>query len=447
MLNNFLKYIKENQMVNKGDRVLMAVSGGIDSMVMADLFTRAVFDTGIAHCNFCLRGREADKDEELVRKFAADHDIQFFSKRFDTKGYAAGNGISIQMAARELRYNWFDEIMKENGFNTTAIAHNLNDNIETLLINLTRGTGITGLTGIKPSGNRIIRPLLFASRDSIEAYSRQYRIKYREDKSNAETKYIRNKIRHLVIPVLKEINPSIEVTLNETAERLSGINEIVTVFINKLRQSVSNKKDDNIILNINKLRPYIDNTSVLYELTKPYGITNTLLKDLRNIIDGRSGGQIFTGTHRIIKNRYELIISCRSDKENESYEIKTIAELRKVPFIGSARIVSIPDNYSVPSDQGTACLDHAKICFPLLIRIWRPGDCFYPLGMKQKKKLSDYFTDRKYSIPEKEKAYILESNGKIAWIIGERIDDRFKITKQSTKALIIKAQRFNGMKV
>jgi tRNA(Ile)-lysidine synthase len=447
MLNNFLKYIKENQMVKKGDRVLMAVSGGIDSMVMSDLFIRAGIETGIAHCNFCLRGREADKDEELVRKFAADHSIQFFSKRFDTKGYAAGNGISIQMAARELRYSWFEEIMKKNGYTSTAIAHNLNDNIETLLINLIRGTGITGLTGIKPSGNRIIRPLLFATRASIESYSGNYRIKFREDKSNAETKYTRNKIRHLVLPLLKEINPSIEVTLNETAERLSGINEIVANFIDKLRNLVSDEKDNSLIINISKLRPYINNTSVLYELTKPYGITNTLLKDLRNIIDGRSGGQIFTGTHRIIKNRNELIISCWPEKENESYEIRTIAELRKVSFIGSAKIISIQDNYKIPADQGTACLDYAKISFPLIIRIWKPGDLFYPLGMKKKKKLSDYFTDRKYSIPEKEKAYILESNGKIAWIIGERIDDRFKITEQSTKALIIKAQRCNGLMV
>ncbi len=446
MLNDFLKYIEENQLIKKGDRVLMAVSGGIDSMVMADLFIRAGFDTGIAHCNFCLRGKEADKDEEMVRKLAANHKIAFFSKRFDTKGHAARNGISIQMAARELRYRWFNEVMKKNGFKTTALAHNLNDNIETLLINLTRGTGITGLTGIKSSGNRLIRPLLFAPRDTIEAYCRKYRIKYREDKSNAEIKYIRNRIRHLVIPVLKEINPSIEITLNETAERLSGINEIVTVFIDKLRQKVLTERDNNIILNINLLRPYLDNKSVLYELTKPYGITNTALKDLRNIIDGRTGGQIFTDTHRIIKNRRELIISFRANQENEFYKINTIAELRNVSLIDSARIVSISNNYSIPSASETACFDMEKISFPLMIRKWQPGDYFYPLGMKQKKKLSDYFVDRKYSLLEKEKTYILESEGKIIWIIGERIDNRFKITKATKKALVIKAQLHKGTK-
>lgn len=441
MLNNFLKYIEVNQMVKKGDRVLMAVSGGIDSMVMADLFTRTHFDTGIAHCNFCLRGREADKDEELVRKFAEVHNIQFFSKRFDTKGYAAGNGISIQMAARELRYKWFEELMKQKGFNITAIAHNLNDNIETLLINLTRGTGITGLTGMKPVNKRFIRPLLFATRESIELYCRGNKVKYREDKSNAETKYTRNRIRHLVIPVLKEINPSIEATLNETAERLGSTNEIVACFIGKLKKDVITEIDNNTILNISLLRPYIDNKSILFELTRPYGITSTLLKDLRNIIDGRSGGQVFTDTHRIVRNRKELIISTRSDEGNESYVLNSTAELRKVPLIRSAQNVSIPVDFSIPSDPGTACLDLAKISFPLTIRTWRPGDSFYPLGMKQKKKLSDYFTDRKYSLPEKERACILESDGKIVWIIGERIDDRFKITRGTKKALIIKAER------
>ncbi len=441
MLNDFLKYIEENHLVKKGDRVLMAVSGGIDSMVMADLFIRAGIDTGIAHCNFCLRGKEADKDEEMVRKFAAFHNIAFFSKRFDTKGYAARNGISIQMAARELRYKWFYETMKKKGYNTTALAHNLNDNIETLLINLTRGTGITGLTGMKPSSDRLIRPLLFVTRDTIEAYCGKYRIKYREDKSNAETKYTRNRIRHMVIPVLKEINPSIEVTLNETAERLSGINEIVAGFIDKLKQKVLTERDEDIILNINLLRPYIDNRSILYELTKSYGITNTLLKDLRNIIDGKTGGRIFTDTHRFIKNRKELIISCRSGRENEFHELNALAELRKLSYIDSARIARISGSYTIPADPGTACLDAAKVAFPLIIRRWQPGDYFYPLGMKQKKKISDYFTDRRYSIPEKEKACILESDGKIVWIIGERIDDRFRITEATKKVLVIKASK------
>ncbi len=439
MLHDFLKYIDENRMIRKGDRVLMAVSGGIDSMVMAYLFTRSGSETGIAHCNFCLRGKESDKDEELVRKFAAGHGIPFFSKRFDTKVYAKNNKISIQMAARELRYGFFGEIMKKHGYNSTAIAHNLNDNIETLLINLTRGTGITGLTGMRPAGNNIIRPMLFATREAIENYCRKNKIRYREDKSNAETKYMRNKIRHLVIPVLRDINPSIEHTLNETAERLSGVNEIVSVFIDRLRGEIQTEREDNIILNVNLLRLYLDNPGILYELTKPFGITSPLLKDLKNIIAGRTGGKVLTDTHRIMKNRNELIISPHRCRDNVTFEIDSIKDLRKVPFIESIKSVNITLNIQITSDPHTAFLDEQKVSLPLIIRRWHMGDSFYPLGMKQKKKLSDYFTDRKYSVPDKEKAYILESGGKIAWLIGDRIDDRFKITGLTRKALIIKA--------
>jgi tRNA(Ile)-lysidine synthase len=437
MLGDFLKYIEENHMVKSGDRVLMTVSGGIDSMVMSHLFISAGFDTGIAHCNFCLRGKESDRDEEFVKKYADDNNIPFFYKRFDTKGYASKHRISLQMAARDLRYKWFEEIRKKRKYDKIAIAHNLNDNIETLLINLTRGTGITGLTGMKPSGYHIIRPLLFATREKITDYCKKNGIKYREDRSNAETKYMRNRIRHLVIPVLKEINPSVEITLHETTERLSGINEIVAIFINKLKEKVLTEKGKETILKIVPLRQYLDNSSILYELTKQFGMTNALLKDLRNILKGRTGGRIFTDTHRIIKNRNELIITRKTNEDTESYEIRNMAGFKKVSFIKSVISVNITLNFHIPSGSGTACLDFDKVVFPLLIRKWRFGDSFYPLGMKQKKKLSDYFTDRKYSIPDKEKTYILESGGKIAWIVGERIDDRFKITGKTKKAIIM----------
>jgi tRNA(Ile)-lysidine synthase len=437
MLADFLKYIEENHMVKRGDRVLTTVSGGIDSMVMSHLFITAGFDTGIAHCNFCLRGKESDRDEEFVKKYADDNNIPFFSRRFDTKRYASRHGISIQMAARDLRYKWFDEIRKKGKYDKIAIAHNLNDNIETLLINLTRGTGLTGLTGMKPSGNCIIRPLLFATREKITDYCNSNGIKYREDRSNAETKYMRNRMRHLVIPVLKEINPSVEITLYETTEKLSGINEIVAIFISKLKEKVLTESGENIILKTGPLKQYLDNSSILYELTKQFGMTNALLKDLRNILKGGTGGRIFTDTHRIIKNRDELIITRKTNEDSELYKIPSVEGFKKVPFIKSAISVNITLNFHIPSDSGTACLDLDKVAFPLLIRKWRAGDSFYPLGMKQKKKLSDYFTDRKYSIPDKEKTYILESGGKIAWIVGERIDDRFKITGKTKKAIIM----------
>jgi tRNA(Ile)-lysidine synthase len=438
MLNEFNKFISDNNLINQDERILLAVSGGIDSMIMAHLFQQTDFRTGIAHCNFCLRAGESDKDEELVRNFAAARNIPFYTIRFETKSFAKKNGISIQMAARELRYTWFEKIRKENLFDKISVAHNLNDNIETLIINLIRGTGITGLTGMKPATNRIIRPILFATRQDIISYCNQNKIGYREDKSNSDTKYARNKIRHKVIPVLKEINPSIENTLNETAERFSGINEIVSDYISMIRASVSEQKGEFNIFNISLLSTYLHNKTILFELFRQYSVTNVMINDLIAVVNGRTGGRLITGTHRIIKNRKELIISQENNKNKSSSEIRNIDELRKVPFIESVQSLDITPDFGIPGENWVACLDAEKIEFPLVIRKWEAGDYFYPLGMNQKKKLSDYFIDKKYSGFDKENILILESGGQIIWIIGDRIDNRFRINKSSKKALIIK---------
>jgi tRNA(Ile)-lysidine synthase len=437
MLNDFQKYIDDNHLAGKSDRILLAVSGGIDSMVMADLFIRTGTRIGIAHCNFSLRGHESDKDEELVRSYAANHKVPFYSIRFGTEDYAKRKGISIEMAARELRYEWFEKTRKKFRFESVAVAHNLNDNIETLLINLIRGTGIAGLTGMKPSANRIIRPLLFATRQVIVDYCRKHKIRYREDKSNAETKYIRNKIRHQIIPVLKEINPSIEATLIETAGRFGNMNEILSDFTDNLKKNIFTEKDGLIIFNFNKLQSKIKNKTILYELLKPYGITNGNLNDLKNIIEGKTGGQLFTGTYRFIKNRNEIIISPEDRQEVTILKVNSVTELRKVPGIVSAQYIKITDKFSIPADNCIACIDAHKVSFPIIIRKWQHGDFFYPFGMKQKKKLSNYFVDRKFSRLDKEKTLIIESEGKIVWIVGERIDNRFRISETTKKALII----------
>ena len=441
MIDEFKKFIFENNLIKPGDKVLMTVSGGIDSMVMAHLFLKQDYKIGIAHCNFSLRAAESDKDEELVRKFASEHNIPFFTVRFETKTFAKKNRLSVQMAARDLRYKWFEEIRKENGYDLIAVAHNLNDNIETLLINLTRGTGLAGMAGMKPSSNNIIRPLLFATRRIISTYRDQHSIVFREDKSNADTKYIRNKIRHLVIPVLKEINPSIEITLNETAGRFSGLNEIVSEYISRLRENISEEKEQHITFNIGLLKNYLHNKVVLFELFKPYSITNALLIDLIKVIEGKTGGQIITESHRIIKNRKEIIVSDEEFIKETSYSIINTASFCNFPGISSARNVRISDIYEIPSDPHIACLDSQEISFPVIIRKWKPGDYFYPLGMNQKKKLSDYFIDNKYSRFDKENIFILESDGKIVWIIGDRIDDRFKITSSTKKGLLLKSKR------
>jgi tRNA(Ile)-lysidine synthase len=448
MLAKIMNFIAENKLIRHGENVLLTVSGGIDSMVMANLFLHLPYKTGIAHCNFSLRGEESDGDENLVRAFAEKNGIPFFSVRFDTKNYAKDNGISVQMSARELRYSWFEEIRKSNNYDFIAVAHNLNDKIETLLINLTRGTGLTGLSGIKPVSDRIIRPLLFATRESIASYCMEHAIAYREDKSNADTKYIRNKIRHLVIPVLKEINPSIENTLSETAERFAGINEIVNSFVSELRNKITESNEKRTIVKIVLLKEYLHNKSLIFELFRIYGITNYQLDDLLNVINGRTGSQIITDSHRIIRNRNEIIIE---DNEKSTYDVNKRStyrphiannpeQLSEIPGIISAEQVNVDESFKISSDPSDACLDFEKIKFPLLIRRWKAGDYFFPLGMKKKKKLSDYFIDKKYSLTEKENKTVLESDGNIIWIIGDRIDDRFRITDNTKTALLIKSK-------
>lgn len=438
MLEEFNNYIDKLCFVKPESRILMTVSGGIDSMVMANLFIKSGFNTGIAHCNFCLRDQESDLDEELVRKFADDLKIPFYVRRFDTKKYSLKKKISIQMAARELRYSWFEDVRKDNGYDFIALAHNLNDNIETFLINLIRGTGIAGLTGMKPVSGRLIRPLLFAPRRDIELYCRQEGVIYREDRSNSETRYTRNKIRHLVLPLLKEINPSIETTLNETAARLMEVNGIISDLTDTLKKDLFADRGNSIIINIDRLKPYLKNNALLFELLRQFGINERGLTDIRNITKGRTGGEVYTATHRFIKNRRELIITTHNEIPDTTVIIKNSDELKKLPFIASAHVVPIEKDFKVSSDPSVATIDSTKLAFPLKIRKWQKGDFFYPLGMQQKKKLSDFFVDKKFAKTDKENVLILESDGQIVWIIGVRLDERFKITGSTKNATIIK---------
>jgi tRNA(Ile)-lysidine synthase len=440
MLPEFQKFIDDNQLIRHGERILLAVSGGIDSMVMAHLFLRMNYSCGIAHCNFSLRGAESDGDEQLVRGYAEKNNLPFYSIKFQTKDYAKEHGLSVQMAARELRYTWFEEIRQKEKFDLIAVAHNLNDNIETLLINLTRGTGLTGLTGIRPFSGKIIRPLLFATRKSISEYSSHYNVEFREDRSNADTKYTRNKIRHLVIPVLKEINPAVEATLNDTAERLAGLNDIIAGYVKQVSDAITSKSDNYIYLNINKLEEYLPNRSLIFEIFREYGVGGAQVNELLNLLNGKTGNVLYTATHRLIRNRDEIIITGKSARDDEPESFTDADSLLTSSLISSVETVPTDGSFVVPHDPSIACLDHDSVKFPVTIRKWRLGDFFIPLGMSHKKKLSDYFIDRKYSIPEKENKRVLESDGKIAWIIGDRIDDRFKITPGSKNALIIRCK-------
>lgn len=439
MLKEFRDYIAENKMLERDTRVLLAVSGGIDSMVMADLFLKAGYQAGIAHCNFCLRGNDSDLDEDLVRKLATSNNIPFYSIKFDTHDYAEKNGLSVQMAARDLRYTWFENIRKQNGFDVIAVAHNLNDNIETLLINLARGTGITGLAGIRPVSGSIIRPLLFATRTVIENYCKKYSIEYREDRSNSETKYTRNRIRHLVIPELKKINPAIERTLSETLLKLRETDELLSRFITGIREAISVAEEDKVTFDVLQLNNYLQDRTVLFELFSPFGLSGSQTVDLTDVISGKTGGQLFTSSHRILKNRNSLIVSPVEKNTETLYEILRPEDLKNIPVIVSAELVEITESFVIPDEKTTACLDENELEYPLLIRIWKNGDFFYPLGMKNKKKISDFLIDIKKSRIEKDKIMVLVSGGRIAWVIGERIDSRFRIKTATKKALLIKS--------
>jgi tRNA(Ile)-lysidine synthase len=440
VIEEFRKYIEENKLIKKSDRVLLAVSGGIDSMVMTHLFISCNFNIGIAHCNFNLRGSESDKDEAFVKNYALTNNIPFFSERFDTTGFATEKGISIQMAARDLRYRWFEEIRLKQNYDSVSVAHNLNDNAETFLINLSRGTGIAGLTGMKPRHRNIIRPVLFASRKAIIEYSNLNNIDYREDGSNSETKYSRNKIRHLIIPQFREINPSFETTITETADRLNEINEIVTGYISEIRDKVTISQSGAIVFRTNLLQGLSPKHTILYELFRPYGVGKGQLEDLINLINGKTGSQLVTPGYRLLKNRKELIVSKTREDPEVNYEIRSVKDFLKYPGCISAGIKKINTGFTIPESSNIACLDADKVSFPVIIRKWQHGDSFYPLGMKQKKKLSDYFVDRKYSILAKEYCSVLESEGKIIWIINDRIDNRFRITPGTKKALIIEVK-------
>jgi tRNA(Ile)-lysidine synthase len=441
MFDEFRKYIEDNHLFGSQDYILLAVSGGLDSMVMSHLFLTGGYKFAIAHCNYCLRGAESDKDEDFVRQYAACNGFTFYSRRFDTTAYAKKFGISVQMAARNLRYEWFESIRKEHHLDYIAVGHNMNDNVETLLINLTRGTGLNGLTGMKPVSDKVVRPLLFATREEIISYGKQNNVAYREDQSNLETKYTRNKIRNLILPVLKKINPSVEYAINDTAHRLSETGEIISDYINDLRVHLSVKGEKETIFSIDKLNNYLNNSTIIFELFRPFGITGQRVKDLINILHGSPGGQVLTDTHRFIRDRQDLIITPVTGKNEISVAIRNINDLVNFPGIVSAGIFDIGPDFRFTEDPFVAELDLEMVLFPLLIRTWKKGDYFYPLGMKDKKKLSDYFIDRKYSLDKKESTLLLESGGMIAWIIGERIDDRFRINESTSKVLRIRARR------
>jgi len=438
LLEKFTEFNRVKHLANRKKKCLLTVSGGMDSMVMCDLFHRSGFPFAVAHCNFNLRGKESDGDEHLVKTLAKKYKVEVFTKSFATKEYAEEKSISIQLAARELRYAWFEELRKEKQFDLIATAHHLNDNIETIIYNLIKGTGIRGLRGIPLRHEHIIRPMLFASRDEIGAYQKENEIDYREDSSNADDKYTRNKIRHLLIPFMKEINPSLEKTFGDKIELFTELEALYEKQVEKPVKGLFLQRKEDIYIPIVKLKKTKNAATLLFEYLKDFGFNAEQVEDMLANLDGISGKQFLSDKARIIKDRRFFILTQLSQKDFTTQLIQKGDTELQLPGAHLKLSVVKSEGLKISADKNMAFIDLAKLEFPLIVRHWKQGDYFYPFGMKmKKKKLKKFFTDQKIAINEKETIWVIESNQKIVWVAGHRMDERFKVGVNTGEVLKI----------
>jgi tRNA(Ile)-lysidine synthase len=437
MLDQFKTFIRSRNLFTLQQKILLAVSGGIDSVVMTDLFYKAGFSFAVAHVNFQLRGEESARDESFVRQLAENYHVEIYVKQAATADYARKHKVSIQVAAREIRYAWFEELSVKQGYDLVATAHHLDDQVETFLINLSRGTGIAGLHGIPVRQGKVIRPLMFTGREEILAYAIENQLSFVEDSSNKSLKYTRNRIRHKIIPQLEKLNPSFKKVLNETIGNISDVEIIYKKAIEDIRNPMLEKRGDAVIISIKEFFGLDPIKAYAFELLSPYGFNLSNINDIIRLKNAIPGKEVLSDTHRLIRDRDELIILPRKDiAEVSEYEVNVV-DLQKGIFkpvrLYFELIEKRPAELKIPTD--TAFLDLEKLEFPLKIRKWRRGDVFFPFGMTGSKKLSDFFTDLKFSKIDKENQWLLCSGDKIAWIIGQRIDDRFKIDRNSKRIL------------
>ncbi len=449
MHSSLQSFIKKENLFSPSEKILLTVSGGIDSVMMCELFYKAGFKFAIAHCNFQLRGEESNGDEKFVAALAEKYNAPFHIITFNTSAFAKKNKLSIQIAARQLRYQWFEEIREKFNYKYIATAHHQDDSIETLFINLIRGTGISGLHGILPKLGNIIRPMLFTNKIEIEKYASKNELQFREDRSNASDKYVRNKIRHQVIPVLKELNPVLEKTITDSMRHLRDIELIYKNDIEAKRSEILKQENSTVLISIKQLKKLDPAVTYLYEFLKPFNFNTSSSSEIIAALESESGKQFFSTTHRLIKDRDFLIIEKISGPKNqipgtneiqasEKFQIKK--SQKELIFNGlrlNFKTDAKPANHLLQTKNTCANLDFDKLKFPLEIRKWQQGDAFYPLGMKGRKKLSDFFIDKKLPISQKENIWLLISGGSIAWVIGQRIDERFKITNKTQKIYFV----------
>ncbi len=431
MLRKLIHHIEKEALFGRNEKLLVAVSGGLDSIVLLHLLFKMEVNCVVAHCNFRLRGEDSEGDEAFVRNLAESYDYPFCSIAFETAVFAEENHISIEMAARDLRYGWFENIRKENECQYILTAHHADDVIETVLINLARGTGIHGLTGIKAKKGRLVRPLLPFSREEIKTYAGENELNFREDYTNAQTDFVRNKIRHQIIPVLQEINPSIQKTMNENVARFSDVELIYNNEISKNRFSFVEQKDDQLLISVSELKKIPANKSHLFELLKSYGFHSRDVANIVESLDAISGKLFYSDNYQILRDREYLILSQKLEKEVGEYELgeNGFVKINEKRF--DCKTFKRPADFSFSVNPQIACFDADKLSFPLKLRKWEEGDVFHPIGMKGRKKVSDYFIDNKFSLTDKENAWLLVSDNDIVWLAGHRMDDRFKITKKT----------------
>lgn len=437
LLQKFTEFIKNENLFQPKDKLLLAVSGGVDSVVLYELCKQAGYDFVIAHCNFQLRGGESERDEQFVRELAKKYNVEIFVEKYDTEKYAEKNKLSIQVAARELRYEWFNSLIKEKQINWILTAHHANDNIETLLMNFFKGTGINGLRSILPKHTKIIRPLLFAKKEELLEFAKEHALKYVEDSSNVSDKYTRNYFRNQLIPSIQKVFPQAEDNLLGNIERFKDIETLYQQSILLHKKKLLEKKGEEVHIPVLKLLKSESLTTIIYEIIKDFGFTSNQIDEVIKLLNSDSGKYIQSSSHRIIKNRKWLIIlpNDTAIAENILVEEKDKA----VEYVsGKLKFEKLPAaNCQLSTGNAVAMIDADEISFPLLLRKWKQGDYFYPFGMNKKKKLSRFFIDQKLSLTEKENVWLLEMNKKIIWVIGKRIDDRFKITTNTKNILMI----------
>ena len=430
MLLPFHKHLQSNFPKIENGKILIAVSGGVDSVVLTHLCNELNLNFSLAHCNFNLRDDESDGDEVFVSGLADALDAEIFIESFETEAYAKEKKISIQMAARELRYQWFDGLKQTLQFDYVFTAHHANDDLETALINFVRGTGLEGLTGIPATNGYIIRPLLPFSRAEIEDYARNSHLKWREDSSNISTKYLRNKIRHEVIPKLEELNPQLLESFTKTQKYLKQSSILIEDYISAIFPRIAKEEEYGYSFKVKMLKTIPNLPAVLYELFRSFGFTEW--DDVYDLLEAQPGKMVFSKTHRLIKDREELLLTTIPSTMQKEFGISEEEEVVMLPM-GTFHIEEVEELSEAA--ENVVFVDKEKLCFPLSVRKWKEGDYFYPFGMKGKKKVSKYFKDEKLSLPEKENCWLLCSHDDIVWIVGRRPDARFAI-KEDTRSIL-----------